>query len=449
MAELKLPRVLAAAKEFNVGQDTLVDFLIAKGFPKSSLGATSKLTEEMYRALQMEFQGDKAAKMKSDQVDLPKGAQAEAKKKKDEEEVLFKDKKPAKKEEPVIEVVKKKEEVKKEEPKKEEEVVKIEAPEIEKPKVVDKIDLSAIDSSTRPKKVVKKKAEEEAPAAPREEEQAENKKKKTKKEEEAEPDQKAKKGKAKEEKEEEKEPEVTAKEEVAEADSAAVVENIKAEKLEGPKILGKIDLPVDNDTRPKKDEKRKRKRIPIEKKEVKPDTQNRDRRPGQQGQGQGGGGFNRGGQPHRGGGGGRRDNRVVRREGKLIDSKEIQEKMRETQAKLAGAGGRGKSMKAKMRREKRQEHADAQGEAVADNKLAVTEFISVSELANLMDVSFAEVISKCMSLGIMVSINQRLEADVIELVVSEFNYEVEFIGVEDAADLEEEEEEDNVEDLMP
>jgi translation initiation factor IF-2 len=52
--------------------------------------------------------------------------------------------------------------------------------------------------------------------------------------------------------------------------------------------------------------------------------------------------------------------------------------------------------------------ADAMGDAEADNKLQVTEFISVSELANLMDVSFAEVISKCMSLGIMVSINQRL-----------------------------------------
>ena len=67
-----------------------------------------------------------------------------------------------------------------------------------------------------------------------------------------------------------------------------------------------------------------------------------------------------------------------------------------------------------------------------DNKLQVTEFISVSELAGLMDVSFADVISKCMNLGIMVSINQRLEADVIELVASEFNFEVEFIGVEDA-----------------
>src|SRR5882757_11011128 len=115
MAELKLPRLLGAAKEFNVGQDTLIDFLIAKGFPKDDLKPTSKLAEDMYRALQLEFQQDKAAKMKSDQVDLPKGALAEAKKKKDEEEVLFKkeDKKPVKKEEPVIEVAK----VKKEEPK--------------------------------------------------------------------------------------------------------------------------------------------------------------------------------------------------------------------------------------------------------------------------------------------------------------------------------------------
>ena len=76
------------------------------------------------------------------------------------------------------------------------------------------------------------------------------------------------------------------------------------------------------------------------------------------------------------------------------------------------------------------------------NKLQVTEFISVSELAGLMEVSFADIISKCMNLGIMVSINQRLEADVIELVASEFNFEVEFIGVEDAAELEEDDEDD-------
>ncbi len=434
MAELRLPRLLAAAKEFNVGQDTLIDFLIGKGFPKDDLKPTSKLTEDMYRSLQLEFQSDKAAKLKSDQVDLPKGQQAEAKKKKDEEEVLFKkeDKRVVKKEEPVIEIVK----PKKEEPKKEEEITKIEAPEIEKPKVIDKIDLSTIDSSTRPKKTVKKKGgEEETPVVAGEEVTEESKKKKPKKEEETETPKKGKKGKTKEEQEVVEEP----KEEAIEADGTALIENIKAEKLEGPKILGKIDLPVDNDTRPKKDEKRKRKRIPIEKKEVKPDTQNRDRRPpGQQGQGGGGSGFNRGA-PQRGGGG-RRDNRGVRREEKLIDEK---------QARLAGAGGRGKSLKAKIRREKKHGMAEVAGDADS-NKLQVTEFISVSELANLMDVSFADVISKCMGLGIMVSINQRLDAEVIELVAGEFGYDVEFIDMEKQMEMEEDEEdEDGDDELKP
>ena len=440
MAEVKLPRLLGAAKEFNIGQDTLIDFLIGKGFPKDELKPTSKLTEDMYHALQLEFQSDKAAKMKSDQVDLPKGALAEAKKKKDEEEVLFKkeDKKSAKKEEPVIEVVK----AKKEEPKKEEEVVKIEAPEIEKPKVIDKIDLSTIDSSTRPKKTVKKKEEKEDKATvAKEEKTTEAKKparseggKKTKKEEEAEAPKKGKKGKAIAEEE------TVAKEEAIEADGTAQIENIKADKLEGPKILGKIDLPVDSDTRPKKDEKRKRKRIPIEKKEVK-----REEAPRRQE-----GGFNRPDQRGRTGGG-RRDNRGGgRREEKLIDEKEIQEKIRETQARLAGAGGRGKSLKAKIRREKRNEMAEAAGEAAEDNKLQVTEFISVSELANLMDVSFADVISKCMGLGIMVSINQRLDAEVIELVASEFGFDVEFIDMEKQMEMEEDEEdEDTEEELKP
>ncbi len=66
-----------------------------------------------------------------------------------------------------------------------------------------------------------------------------------------------------------------------------------------------------------------------------------------------------------------------------------------------------------------------------DNKLQVTEFVTVSELANLMDVNFTDIISKCMSLGIMVSINQRLDAEVIELVAGEFGYEVEFLGLDD------------------
>jgi translation initiation factor IF-2 len=439
MAEIKLPRLLAAAKEFNIGQDTLIDFLIGKGFPKDELKSTSKLTEDMYRSLQMEFQSDKAAKMKSDQLELPKNAQAEAKKKKDEEEVLFKkeEKKVViKKEEPVVEVAK----VKKEEPKKEEEVLKIEAPELTTPKVVDKIDLSGIDSSTRPKKTVKKKTDKEEPVESKKEvEKPVDKKKKTKK------------GEPEEEVVKEVPKEVAAEEEVVDEDSAAVIQNIKADKIEGPKILGKIDLPVDNDTRPKKDEKRKRKRIPIEKKQVgRNDNQQRDQRQGGQGQGQGqrtgGGNFNRGGQHGRGGAPGRRDNRAPSREDKLIDEKEIQRKIQETQAKLSGGGNRGKNMK-KMRREKRQEIANAAGEAADDNKLLVTEFISVSELASLMNANFADVISKCMSLGIMVSINQRLDAEVIELVASEFGYDVEFIDMEKQMEMEEDEGDDEDDEL--
>ncbi len=440
MAELKLPRLLAAAKEFNVGQDTIIDFLLGKGFPKDELKPTSKLSEDMYRALQQEFQGDKAAKMKSDQVDLPKGAVAEAKKKKEEEEILFKkeDKAPAKtkKEAPVaaaeepkvIEGEEKPAKVKtpkEEQPKVEEEVIKLEAPEIEGPKIVKKIDLSAIDSSTRPKKITKAKKEEEA--KPQTEEAPKAKAKKTKKEEAVEEVVQAK---------EEVTPVVT------EEEQPPVIENIEVEKLTGPKILGKIELPVDSDTRPVKDEKKKRKRIPIEKKDTHREifiNKDADKKPG--------GGFNRDnrGRTGAGGGGNRRDNRG-RREEKLIDEKEIQEKIRETQAKLAGGGGKGKNLKAKLRREKRQELAEA-GAAAEDNKLQVTEFISVSELANLMDVSFAEVISKCMSLGIMVSINQRLDAEVIELVSSEFGFDVEFIDMEKQMEMEEEIEEDDEENL--
>src|SRR6202000_2504156 len=165
-----------------------------------------------------------------------------------------------------------------------------------------------------------------------------------------------------------------------------------------------------------------------------------------------GGGRGPGGGAGQGHGGGQRrpDPPSTAREAKEIDKKEIQEKIRQTQAKLAGSGGRGKSLKAKYRRAKRDEMAEqAAGEDQMDSRLQVTEFISVSELANLMDVSYAEVISKCMSLGMMVSINQRLEADVIELVAGEFGYTVEFIGIDDAAEMEEEEEQDDPEFMLP
>ncbi len=456
MSELKLPRLLAAAKEFNIGQDTLIEFLVKKGFDREELKPTAKLTEDMYRSLQSEFQSDKVAKNKADQVEIPRGMQGDAKKKKDEEEISFrKDEKkvetPAPAPAPVVEapapVVEKAPEPAPvveapapapvaEEPA----VVKIDAPELEGPKIINKIDLDALDTSTRPKKTAKKAAAPaEAPApAPAPVEEA--------------PAPVVEKAPAP----------APVVETPAPAEEAPAIMNIEVEKLTGPKILGKIELPVDSDTRPKpaaKDEKRKRKRIPIEKKGPGAGSD----QPQQQ-QSSGGGSnfsirrgpdgkpsFTRPGGPQGGGqnrGGGNRDRHRDKREDKEIDAKEIQDKIRETQAKLAGQTGRGKSLKAKLRREKRQEMADSMGDDSMDNKLQVTEFVTVSELANLMDVSFAEVISKCMGLGIMVSINQRLDAEVIELVSSEFGFEVEFMGVDDVEE-EEEEYEDGEEELQP
>lgn len=570
MSELKLPRLLAAAKEFNIGQDTLVDFLAGKGFNRDELKPTAKLSEGMYRALQQEFQSDKAIKNKADQIEIPKAASE--RKRREEEDLSFRreEKKvaaaappppasPAPKEEPkpvpapsapapapvVPEVVAKVEEPEPEpqpapeptpvpvaevmpvqpvaaapeieevpqeapvvapepEPVQQEAApvpqpeaeetpthIRLEAPELEGPKVVDKIDLSSIDSSTRPRKTIPKPEVQQPvrnaqPNIPEETvEQAPEL------------------------------PIVTAPEipeedlqpmETAEVETAPVIENIKAEKLEGPKVLGKITLPVDSDTRPKnftrdRDEKRKRKRIPVDKKgegAAAPHGQsnfNPQARTGGPGGGnppfnrggggnfsnprgpqQGGGGGNQNGRPfgqgnspqgggnrfqpqrpgQQGGAGnrpagghghghGRNDRFAPRHDEKEIDQKQIQDKIRETQAKLTGQSGRGKSMKAKLRRERRHEAEEMNvGE---DNKLQVTEFVTVSELANLMDVSFAEVISKCMSLGIMVSINQRLDAEVIELVAGEFGYEVEFLGLDDMEEDEDGEDVDNDEEL--
>ncbi len=460
MSESNTPRLMAAAKEFNIGKDTLIDFLANKGFNKDDLKPTAKLTDGMYRALQAEFSSDKLAKAKSDQIEIPKGGMSDLKKKKEEEDIsIRKEVKKIVKEEPKVEEVKPVEppvvveqpavEVVAEVPKVEEvvvqpqpepEVTKVEAPEVEGPKIITKIDLDKIDSSTRPKKIEKKKKEE-----PKEEP----------KEEIVVP----------EVKEEVVAPVAVTEEAVAEEDEEVVIENIKADKLEGPKILGKIELPVNSDTRPKpvitdKDkEKRKRKRIPIDKKGSQP-PQGGGQQQGQGGQ-QGGGFQNRGGQQQ--GGGQRREggsrigppqragNRpaITRREDKVIDAKEIQEKLRETQAKLSGQGGRGKSLKAKYRKLKRDEMADNMPEGGEDNKLQVTEFISAAELASLMDVSATDVVAKCFSLGMMVSINQRLDAELIELVAGEFGFEVEFIDMEKQAEMEEEEDEDDVDSLQP
>ena len=430
MSDSNTPRLMAAAKEFNIGKDTLVDFLVSKGFPKDDLKPTSKLSEEMYRSLQLEFSSDKAAKMKSDQIEIPKGNVAEAKKKKDEEEILFKkeSKKKAEAAAPVVEAVVEPIVVEVPEVKPEPEVVmtetlKIDIPEVAGPKILDKIDLDAIDSSTRPKKASKKVEREKVEEAPVVEEPVVE------------------------------EPVAEVEEPVEEVKEVkeVVLETLKidAPELEGPKIIGKIELPVEKDIARSLEEKRKRKRIPIEKK-------GSQQASGQfkavlktgQGQPQQGGNRPQQGGQQRPAGPSRFRPEKKREGGSEIDKKEIQEKIRQTQAKLAGQTGRGKSLKAKYRRAKRDEMADSMGEQI-EEKLQVTEFISVSELASLMDASIADVISKCMNLGMMVSINQRLDAEVIELVASEFGYEVEFIDMEKQMEMEDVAEVDDEETQVP
>lgn len=414
MSDKTTPRLMAAAKEFNIGKETLVDFLVAKGFSKDELKPASKLTEDMYKSLQQEFQGDKVAKLKSNQIDLHKGGFSDAVRRQKEETITQQEEKYS----PFQKAIKTTTEIVAVE-KQEKEITKLKSPEIEGPKIITKIDLSSIDSSTRPKKEIKKKAKNK---------EALIEEKLIKKTKEV----------AEEKKEEPANPTNTATEKTVQQQPAAaekiepIIENIKVDRLKGPKILGKIDLPIDNDTRPKH-EKRKRIRIPVDKKnstntpsstkknltQPKPNTTNSSSNNTKYTT--------------------TRANNNQKLDKEAIDQKQIQEKIRQTQAKLAGNRG-GKNIKSKYRRTKREGAIDDTNETPDNNTLQITEFVTVSDLSNLMNVSFTEIISKCMSLGIMVSINQRLDAEVIELVAGEFGFEVEFIGIKDASEIEEIEE---------
>ncbi len=129
-------------------------------------------------------------------------------------------------------------------------------------------------------------------------------------------------------------------------------------------------------------------------------------------------------------------------ETKEVSQKEIEDQIRKTMTRL-GAGASRKRQK--MRRDKRdsiRERAEMAEMAENDKKLLVTEFISVSDLASLMNVKAADIIKACMSLGIFVSINQRLDAEIIEVVSGEFGFEVQFISAEEQVEVEEEEVDD-------
>lgn len=437
-------RLNKVAKEFNISISTIVDFLGTKGIVIDSKPNT-KIEADILSVLDGEFADDKVAKLNSETVDIGrekresislKDVKKEAAPVDDEDDEDDDDEDvrdtdfskptpaPAKVEPvvvpPVVETPKV-EEVKKEVEKpievkvetkpevtaKTEEVKPTESTDdtVKKVAVIGKIDLDAINQRTRP---VKKKNEPVVEA------------KKEPVKEPVKPIQKT-------------EPVVVPKKA---PEKPAEITTIKAvgQRLTGPVVVGKIVLPVERD---KQDSNSRKKRKRIKKVNV-DNTKPADNTTSPTG-------------------GPRKDLSANKGRGKFakkdkpqVTSAEIQKEIKETLARLQGGGGKKKA--AGYRRDKRQVNADRRAEEreqeeLEKNTLKITEFVTVSELATMMDVSPTDVIAACMSLKIFASINQRLDRETIDLVASEFDFDTEFISaeVQESILIEEDKEEDLIE----
>ncbi len=220
-------------------------------------------------------------------------------------------------------------------------------------------------------------------------------------------------------------------------------------KLSGPKIMGKIELPTEADKKKQGQSRDGGKRQRIKKSvdinqvganvgQGNPAIQDNrgPNRPGQNRPGQPGQGGNNQGQNR--GPGQQRDNKQP------LTEEQIQKQVKETLARLSGGG---KSKSAKYRRDKRDEkrtqfEAEAEQNEQDKRTIKVTEFVTANELAKLMSVQVNQIIATCMSLGMFVSINQRLDAETLSIVAEEFGFEVEFVSAEVQEAIKEEEDKD-------
>lgn len=426
MSENKGQRLSKVAKELNVSIGTITDFLKGKGHTVEN-NPMAKITDEHYALLAKEYQSEKAAKeeatkvtsstrAKKESISLEDAKKPELKKKEEEEDIIIKNI-------PSTPVAKEKAT---EKPAKEKDVEKEVIKSDVKLTVVSKIDLDSINSKTKPTKKSK---------AAKEEETKEEKKTKT-----------TAKGKAKSKKEVVEEEVAEVKEEIIptpETEEPAKVDfyETKVEKLEGPKIMGKIDLPIKEERKKNPvasssatnaENKKKRKRI---KKSfggaTLGDTWDPTKKPGTEGAA-------KNDTPRKqypvtaqnsGGPRGKFNPRAPKVE---LTPDQVAAQVKETLARLSGAG---KSKASKHRKSKRdivseriQEAADQQ--ELEKKIIKVTEFVSANQLAQMMNISVNEIISTCMSLGMFVSINQRLDAETIAIVAEEFGFQLEFVSVE-------------------
>ncbi len=453
-------RLGKAAGELNVGVSTLVEFLHSKGV-NIDANPNTKLEGDHFEILQKQFAADQTLKEQSkltavkrekrETISIRDSKSGEAPKVDDEDEVDLDVIERIKSTAPVTPVVQKEEAEKvTETPQKvaETEVTPV-VDKIVEPhtlgegdvqvQIVGKIDLDKLNTKTRPdkkkfEKPVKKanytpSKPTPAPAQPKAEPVVEKKV---------------------EEKPKEAEP-VVPKE----------IETIRVERkvLTGPTVLGKIELPV---SKPKttgkpgapgqsQNDRKKRKRI----KKIDPTKAATPGTPGQaNGQntggqnrpaGQGQGGQNRPVSPnYKGGQNNANRGKFVKPE---INERDIQKEIKDTLARLSNKGSKSKASKnRKVKRDvnaqRRQDELDQQ--ELEASILKLTEFVTVSELATMMSVSPTQVISACMSLGIFASINQRLDAETIQIIADEFGFEAEFVSadVQDAISQVEDKEED-------
>ncbi len=230
----------------------------------------------------------------------------------------------------------------------------------------------------------------------------------------------------------------------------------ETEKLAGPKILGKITLPTPSESGHRSGKRNRIKKNKVDIAGGQKDQQggqnnnnnsNNNQRPNQQGGGHGNqqGGANQGeGRRNKGKNNNQRPKPVVREQ---VSDEDVQKQIKETLARLTNKGSKTKS--SKYRRDKRdaiQGKLAEEAEMLEQKSsvLQVTEFVTVQELATMMDATISDVIAACMNLGLMVSINQRLDAEALVIVAEEFGYKVEFVSVEiqEAIDQEEDNEED-------
>ena len=406
MAEAKQMRLNKVLREFNISLDRAVEFLSAQGYDIDAR-PTTKISDEVYKVLFEKFQTDKSKKVASKEV-------SEERKKEKEELRMAREKEQQEKLRKLEEERKKKEE--------EERIVKAKN-KLEGPKQVGKIDLDKNKKPNRPE------AKKEENARPKQQE-----------EKPAKAQDKPEASKSGESKSADKKPvDASAKKETEKSAESQEEDRLetKYQKLNGPNFTGeKIDLSKFKKPAKKKDDKKDDKSNAANKKK-------RRRRISKDNNTNSGGNrkgnFNKDNK--------RRRPAAVKKEEPTEE--EVQKQVRETLEKLQGKSSKGKG--AKYRRDKRDQHRQKseteQAQQEQESKtLKVTEFVTVSEVATMMDVPVTKVISACMSLGMMVTMNQRLDAETLSIVAEEFGYEVDFV----TSDIEEsiEVEQDAPEDLV-